>query len=305
MKQFITGPSVPTAQICINKSRLKIHNKETDPTYYLKSGQEFQMEFHNPTKDTIMARIYLNGKAITQGGLVLRPAERVFLERYFDVAKKFLFETYDVANTNEAKEAIENNGDFRVEFFKESTPLTNYWNGNISFNNCTGTAQYPHQYPHTLTNTSSNINGILRSSSLSAGISNTTLASAGGNVNVGNSMNLASMDALSRSSSQESLSDSYKSMGFCDMEQSRPIKKLSKKTIETGRVEQGGYSDQKIKTVNKNFDTWSFHTVEYKMLPISQKINTSADINVAQYCVNCGSKTGKTDRFCAKCGTKI
>src|SRR6185369_9879640 len=106
MLQRIIGSSSPTAQLCINKSRLKVYNKETSPTYYLTNGQEFQIELFNPTTDTILAKIQLNGKYISQGGLVLRPGERVFLERYIDVAKKFLFETYEVANTSEVKQAI-------------------------------------------------------------------------------------------------------------------------------------------------------------------------------------------------------
>ena len=111
----------PTAQICINKSRLKVYNKETTPTYYLQKGQEFQIELFNPTKNTVLAKIQLNGNVISQGGLVLKPGQRVFLERYLDVAKKFMFDTYEVSNTEEVKKAIEDNGDFKVEFYREST----------------------------------------------------------------------------------------------------------------------------------------------------------------------------------------
>ena len=317
-KQFITGPSVPTAQLCINKSRLKIHNKETDPTYYLQSGQEFQMEFHNPTSDTILAKIYLNGKAISQGGLVLRPAERVFLNRYLDVAKKFLFETYEVANTKEAQKAIEYNGDFKVEFFREYTPLP-YYGG---YSTLTITPDYNWSQQRFFTNTCNSTSNILRGGVINTGSGNSGLvvgssslaqSSMGTNVSGTNvsgtnvsgtnvsgtnamynesaSLGLASMDSMS-------LSDSYKSTPRL-----RSLK--AKKSIETGRVEAGDYSDQKIKTVNKTFDHWAFHTVEYKLLPISQKVNTSSDINVSRYCSNCGGKIGKTDKFCSKCGTRI
>jgi hypothetical protein len=89
-------------------------------------------------------------------------------------------------------------------------------------------------------------------------------------------------------------------------QKSLPIKrlKLKSKSIETGRVEQGSSSDQKIKTVDKDFEYFSFHTIEYKMLPISQKINSSEDINVKVYCTNCGAKLGKGHKFCSSCGTK-
>lgn len=302
-KQFISEPSAPTAQICINKSRLKIHNKDTDPTYYLKKGQEFQMEFYNPTNGTIMAKIYLNGKAITQGGLVLRPAERVFLDRYFDVAQKFLFDTYDVANTEAVKAAIENNGDFKVEFFKETVPYVRpYYFGS------TVTTITPTLYP--INNYFTNTSGTGTSSLRTSGLMNTTAQNMDNSYNSSETLGLASMDSMSRSFAGESFSDGseYKS-ALQDFNREGILRgaKLAKKrsTIETGRVEAGSASTQKIKTVNLNFDSWSFHTVEYKLLPISQKVNTSADINVAQYCVNCGSKTGKTDKFCAKCGTRI
>ncbi len=300
MKQFITEPSAPTAMLCNKKSRLKIHNKETEPTYYLQKGQEFSMEFYNPTKDVIMARIYLNGKAITQGGLVLKPGERVFLERYFDVAKKFQFDTYTVANTQEVKDAIENNGDFKVEFFRESTPPPPlprpfYLNGIGSttlINTGSGT-DYNGNY---FTNTGSLRNIGTTTSNYSSNVGTDYMAT--------NSMGLASMDMMCRSSaSMDSLSDesaSYKSAPIL-----RSLKAKRSKSIETGRVEEGSASDQKIRTISKNFDSWAFHSVQYKLLPISQKMNTSEDINVAQYCVNCGGKTGKTDRFCAKCGTRI
>lgn len=66
----------------------------------------------------------------------------------------------------------------------------------------------------------------------------------------------------------------------------------------------GSESDQRFKTVSKDFDYWAFHTVEYKMLPISQKVNTLEDINVKRYCTSCGAKVGKTDKFCSSCGTR-
>lgn len=113
------GVPTPQAYVAINKSRVKMYNKDSKtPVFYLQKGQEFQLELFNPTTNSILAKIFLNGNAISQGGLVLRPGERVFLDRYIDVAKKFLFDTYEVGNTSEIKKAIEDNGDFKVEFYK-------------------------------------------------------------------------------------------------------------------------------------------------------------------------------------------
>ncbi len=109
MKQTLNGVPTPTANLAINKSRLKVYGKKSEvPTYYLNKGQEFQIELFNPTTNNVLAKISLNGKPIAQGGLVLRPGERAFLDRYIDIARKFKFDTYEVADTNEVKQAITN-----------------------------------------------------------------------------------------------------------------------------------------------------------------------------------------------------
>src|ERR1039458_9402684 len=121
MKQTICEPTgLPTANLAIAKSRIRLHKTAGSlPTYYLENGTEFQLELFNPTSDTILAKIEMNGKSISQGGLVLKPGVRVFLDRYLDVAKKFKFDTYEVSNTSEVKKAIAENGDLKVQFFKE------------------------------------------------------------------------------------------------------------------------------------------------------------------------------------------
>jgi len=289
MKQTITGPSMPMAGICINKSRLKTYHKNNLPTYYLEKGQEFQIELYNPTKDTILAKIQLNSTQISQGGLVLRPGERVFLERYLDVAKKFMFDTYEVANTAEVQKAIEDNGDFKVEFYKESKPSYQY-NQTITQlqQPYTYTDSNPDKYLRTFNSTS-----LYNSSDLTNAIN--CIGSAGGSA-IG--INLCGVLSCSSDLTLDSLC-------FSDEEATtKSLKSRSKKTIETGRVEAGSTSDQKIERVNKNFDYWPFHTLEYKLLPISQKVNTVADINVKRYCHCCGAKQKPEFKFCPSCGAK-
>lgn len=295
---MISGPSntVPTANIAVNKSRIKVYNTKGEmPTYYLQSGQEFQIEIFNPTTEVVLAKITLNNKALSQGGLVLNPGQRVFLDRYLDVAKKFLFDTYEVANTKEVKKAIENNGDVKVEFFKERTPYifgsTLQGSGTILCgsptwitNNGTGA---PINYNPTFTTLSSG-NATFTSTS-SNSIGNTALYST----------SIATMDSLSLGNTLNS----------APIKKEARLKTLgnvlrSAKNMETGRVEQGSYSDQKFKTVNKDFEYLAFHTVEYKLLPVSQKINTVDDLKVKVYCTNCGTKLGKGHKFCSSCGTK-
>jgi len=88
----------------------------------MKDQTEFEIELYNPTKEKIMAMIEMNGTPISDSGIILKPGQRVFLERFLDNEKKFLYETYVVNNNKETKEAIQNNGKVMVRFHKESKP---------------------------------------------------------------------------------------------------------------------------------------------------------------------------------------
>jgi hypothetical protein len=302
-------PKVPSANIAVNKSRLKVYKNNDTPTYYLEKGQEFQIELFNPTTDTVLAKITLNNKLISQGGLILNPGQRVFLDRYLDVAKKFMFDTYEVSNTEEVKEAIANNGDIKVQFYRESMPRprnpilsiprtrevwggSNYDQGLIRYNS-TNTGGYVNN------TTTTDINTLLGSSFTTTSLSNNVVGSFDSTLSTNAFYNSnidygsATMDWMQPELSIEPVKKTL----------TRSVAKKSK-TIETGRVEEGSKSDQKFKTVNKDFEYFAFHTVEYKLLPVSQKINTSEDLNVRRYCTNCGAKLGKGHKFCATCGTK-
>jgi hypothetical protein len=309
------APKMPTANIAVNKSRVKLYNKQGDlPTYYLQKGQEFQIELFNPTTESILAKITLNGNVISQGGLVLNPGQRVFLDRYLDVAKKFLFDTYEVSNTEEVKEAIVNNGDFKVQFYREMKPRPrnpiinisglgnrtvwagpNYEQGIIRYDspNTGGYVYNSGTAPNTplcntFTTSTTNLN-------LTGGITSTGTISSNAfySSTLGIHDGATTMDWIQTEKSAETPKDLSKN-----------LRAKKSKTIETGRVEEGSHSDQKFKTVNKDFEWFAFHTIEAKLLPVSQKVNTAEDINVKRYCTNCGAKLGKGHKFCATCGTK-
>lgn len=308
MKKTILEPNmVPTANIAVNKSRLKVYKYVGDlPTYYLQKGQEFQIELFNPTTDVVLAKIILNGNAISQGGLVLNPGQRIYLDRYLDVAKKFLFDTYEVGKSAEVMAAIKNNGDFRVEFYREQKPtfvsLPDYtYRPHIYFNNgLAGNNFYSGTPSHMLRSSGT---GSITSTNNST---QTTLGLSGA---IGRSSSFASTQANAASTYTSSIAtqDMLNLSGEMKAEPQslRRMKSAIKtKSIETGRVEMGSDSDQKLKYVDKTFDYYAFHTIEYKMLPVSQKINTVEDINVKRYCTQCGAKVGRTDNFCASCGKK-
>jgi len=307
MKQQIVAPNtVPTANIAVNKSRLKLYkNAGSMPTYYLQKGQEFQIEIANPTTNVILAKIILNGKAISQGGLVLNPGQRVFLDRYLDVAKKFLFDTYEVSGSAEMQAAIAKNGDFRVEFYKERQPFYDQYNGILSVDN----TYRPHiKLGNYFNGTDPNfLRGSLTSGNGSYTTTGLNLSNTSNNVDYSNSV----QNCVSSYTSGVDLGATMDMLNLSNEVKSSPLrsrsmsKSLKTQSVETGRVEQGSKSDQELKYVNKTFEYTAFHTIEYKMLPVSQKINTIEDLNVKRYCTQCGAKTGKTDNFCSSCGKKI
>jgi len=124
----------PCAYITKNKQRIKQFGQNV----YLKDGSEFEIELFNPSRKTVLSKIKINGEFINGGGIILRPGERVFLERYIDVPRKFKFETYTVDSTNETMNAIANNGDVEILFYEEQDIVVNTnltWNPTYTTNN--------------------------------------------------------------------------------------------------------------------------------------------------------------------------
>jgi hypothetical protein len=116
--QNTTGFMSPTANIAVNRNRLKSYGEKI----YVKSGTHFEIELFNPKTSKVLAMIYLDGVKISSAGIVIKPGQRVFLERWIDEPKKFLFETYEVDDSIEAKNAIRENGKVKVEFYDQSLP---------------------------------------------------------------------------------------------------------------------------------------------------------------------------------------
>lgn len=301
MKTSLTANLLPTAHVAINKSRLKAYNATTEPTYYLKDGSEFQIELFNPTTSTILAKIKLDGEFITQGGLVLRPGERVFLERYIDVAKKFLFETYEVSSKNEeVKEAIKNNGNLVVEFFKEiKKPSIPIW----GINNTGGINSRPfngrslNDFQWNENNQKLGNYNIGTGTEYLRNIPDTNIY----NSNIGNTA-FYSSNLNCSTPINEFFDSNVTTMDWMSQELSLPLTKSSN-IIETGRVEMGSNSNQELTTVDKNFAFYAFHKISAKLLPVSQKINAVED-TIKSYCTECGCKQKKGFKFCPTCGTK-
>ena len=272
---YQTTTGKPCAYITKDRKRLKQFGQNV----YLNNGDEFQLELFNPSSTTVLAKIKLDGSYISGGGIVLKPGQRVFLERYLDDPRKFKFETYEVDGTsNEVLDAIAGNGDVVIDFFNEyKLPL---WTNNITYGGSFGGPTYTTYNSGISTFTTTNVN---YSSTNTGGINFTQSSfAAGPNIRSktlkGNSRSEATMDGM---------------LSFD-----------SEKSIETGRVEKGGSSDQSFKTVDKTFNHYTCATSIWKILPVSQKVYEKQDLKV--YCTNCGKKRKKdSDKFCSSCGNKF
>jgi zinc-ribbon domain len=118
--QTTTGPVSPTANLAVNRNRLKSYGEKV----YLKDKTHYEIELFNPKTTKVLAKIYLDGQPISSSGVILNPGQRVFLERWLDEPRKFLFETYEVEDSAEAKGAIQENGKVKVEFYDQFIPST-------------------------------------------------------------------------------------------------------------------------------------------------------------------------------------
>ena len=256
----------PCAYITKNKQRVKQFGQNV----YLKDGSEFEIELYNPSRKTVLSKIKINGEFIKGGGIILRPGERVFLERYIDVPRKFKYETYTVDSTNETMNTIANNGDVEILFYEEQevleVRLNSTWNPTYINNNLT--APIGNNFYTTSVNYSSDVSSF--------------------NINLNDTL---------------SFSNNPRSNKFEQRPRSRSFAKKTK-SIETGRVEQGSSSNQSFKTVSKDFNSWTVSTSVWKILPESQRPVEKKDL--IERCPKCSTKIKKSSwKFCPECGNEI
>lgn len=258
-----------SAHITTNRNRSKIYEENQ---VYLKDKQHFEIELHNPTQFRVLAKISINGRGISDSGIVLRPAERIYLERFIDDKNKFLFETYEVEDTNESKEAISKNGLIEISFYPEIS----------SYNGCyTFTTHNPFNTPFTNGGSGDYI------------IGNPYTINCDGIIGTGANYSTCVSDNISFGGTTSN-NISY----FTNTSVS------GNKSLETGRVEKGKSSNQSFKKTSGNFSWTPSNSVCYKILPESLKPIEMSQIR--NYCSGCGTRIKKSSwKFCPSCGGKI
>jgi len=292
-----TGVATPTVNVSVAKNRLKVYNKDSQtPTIYLEKDAEFEIELFNPTTDVIVAEIILNDKPISQGGLVLRQGERVFLERYLDVAKRFKFETYIVSNTKEVQAAIKDNGTLKVKFYREDT-TPKY----KPYDNSTITVTPPYNGGWAYTSSAGDVvNAVCGGDNITGAMMNNDTSSFNvQSMNINATTMNYSADVIQPVDASDmkfaALGDKFK--------RKRTVNK--KRKTETGVVAEGSNSDQKFQDVQKKWEYFPFATIELKLMPTSTKEISVAEVGNRRYCTNCGTKAKSNFKFCPTCGTKV
>ena len=253
MAKQVKTTTTPSAWVVNSKDRGRKSIKKGK--VYLQDKEEFVIELFNPLQDCVLADIKLNGKSISQTGLVLNPGQRFYLDCFIDDKKKFIFNTYEVEDTTEVANAIAKNGLLEVFFYKESVVTLENWNN--KFNRILTGRTYPYwvypTYPWGTTNpyTVYYGNGITYACNTQTTIGGSITTANTGNVYCSNSAidlsNLKSSNTAYYSSTIQSSDNSIQSS------YSSNEKSLS---IETGRVEKGSKSKQKFETVDMDFDNY-------------------------------------------------
>jgi len=269
-------------KIAVNKSLLKEFFNDSQRTVYMKNGSEFQLQIFNPYTYTIGASISINGKEMPNQ-LVIKPGQRIWLERYLNEARKFLFETYEVNDSQPVRDAIAQNGVIEVKFYKEKeqinynvyvakSPQITYYNDNIKYG---------------------------------SSVCNSYCSSEIGNANILSCLNASTTLGLNNDASTvATATTAFYSSATTEAPKTRSLSKSIKNdSIETGRVEKGSYSDQKLKDITIDFDYWAFRTETIHILPESRKPIYAGDLKKI-YCVNCGRKLNTKYKFCPYCGHK-
>jgi len=292
---------VPSVAITRNRNELKIYQGNI---VYLNDGDNFELRFFNPMSYKIGVEILFNGIKKGDSLLVMNPGQDIILERFLDEQRKMIFETYTVDGNNDAAvKAIQNNGVITFNFYEEGYK---HYNSaiNVEYDFPTKPIQFTHKTTGPLSHYgNSGSNGIpgedgTRSFYFQQSNDTTTTFKS---YNSSDSV-FFSPDLSQPVSSKIDYSSFYEIPSSLDIDYSKYIDNKAK--LETGRIESGEKSEQKLKHVNSIFRKESFYSVSYKLMPMSHMNKEISEIR--QYCPNCSYRIRNQKwSFCPKCGYDI
>lgn len=275
----------PRVKIAMNKSLLKEFHKDNERVVYLEDGDEFQIQIFNDQTTEIGARIFVNNEPIGNSYLVIKPGERVWLDRYLDRALKFKFKTYEVnGNSRDVQRAIANNGIVKVMLYRKNSTYT------ITSTTIQDTIQeWPfHMEPEPYWSPK------IYYCNNTLGLDDTVKCSTtAGNGFVSCTATSATFDNATNYNEPTQIKATL-----------GPTKLFNSNKVETGRISEGGHSNQEFDYVNMSFDSWAFATETIHILPKSTKPVQSSDLQKV-YCTNCGRKIKTKFKYCPYCGNEV
>jgi hypothetical protein len=275
----------PRVKIAVNKSLLKEFHKDNERVVYLEDEDEFQIQIFNDQTTEIGARIFVNDEPIGNSYLVIKPGERVWLDRYLDKALKFKFKTYEVnGNSRDVQRAIRNNGIVKVMLYRKNSTYTTTYIEDLTNILQDTIQQWPyHMDPEPYW--SPKIYYCNNTLSLDDSVRCSTTAGSG--FVTANYCNTTNYNEPTQMKATLGSTKSFNS-----------------NKVETGRISEGGHSDQKFDYVNMSFDSFAFATETIHILPKSTKPVQSSDLQKV-YCTNCGRKIKSKFKYCPYCGNEI
>lgn len=274
---YIKNNYLKSVGIAVNKSLLKeYHDTDFDysssrtvNTVYMNDRTEFQIMLFNKNSLTCGYEIFINNMKISNSYIILRPGERVWLERFIDTNNKFVFNTYEVVNNSSLKEVIKNNGNIIIKEYREKPYYNDYNICDIGVVNFDSVIYDTPKYfcGDIKCGTNSCVNNTAANTALT--YNDSTVTSANYSSVKTSTLNTASSDKL-----------------------------------KTGRIEHGNESKQEMhKVYGMNFEYMPINTYEFKILPSEQKPIYKNDIQ-KRFCHNCGKKINPKFKFCPSCGAK-
>lgn len=294
MRNYQVGRSTPEAFITKNKQRVKQFNHNL---VYLKDGDNFEIELFNPKSIKVLAKIYLDGKLISSSGIIIKPGQRIHLERHIETNHKFVYKTYEVNGENQqVQDAIKSNGELDVKFYDETvaTDYNSHFFYDPIYSNTCGCGTIT-------TGGCGGCGGCGCSSGYATMSGNSTTTFAGPDLTYTTSN--YSADVPTAFLSTTSL-DSTPSPGTYKKPAKRLKSTVRSAKMETGTVEKGEVSNQEFTYSNDSFNYHVCNEIKWKILPLSQKPITSNEIKV--FCTDCGTRRKKqSHKFCPNCGTKF
>jgi hypothetical protein len=219
----------------------------------------------------VLADIKLNGNTISQSGLVIRPGERFYLDCFVDDNKKFVFNTYEVEDSQSTKVAISKNGMLEVFFYKENVVSLRDWRRR--FDRVIVEKYYPVHYPHYQPYWYGVPN--VYCGTTTGGLSGTTT---GGYYTNGLSNNIIGSTTTNTTNLQSINSTYTAGINISDLGNMATTTSYSTNSIETGRVEKGKKSNQKFEEVDMDFEKFHISSIVLQLLPESVKPVDTKDL---------------------------